>query len=80
MKTRKRKPTLEELAAESKALAKKHGLKTIDRDKLCRLAYVNSKKLPHHVIDGGVRKHWVGVGWIDHEGESPQKGDVVIVP
>lgn len=38
--------------------------KTISRSELARLAFCNSKKLPLAVNDGGVRKEWVGIGWI----------------
>lgn len=64
---------------DAKAFAKLHGLKTIKRDELCRLAFCNSKKLPHVVIDDGERKEWVGIGWIELHDQTPHKDDVVIV-
>ncbi len=38
---------------------------TITRSELARLAFCNSKRLPLAVNDGGMRKEWVGIGWID---------------
>jgi len=39
--------------------------KTIKRDELHRLSYCNSAKLPRFINDEGVRKEWIGIGWID---------------
>lgn len=50
--------------------------KTIIRSELARLAFCNSKKLPLAVNDGGVRKEWVGVGWIEN---GKPHGDEVLV-
>lgn len=38
--------------------------KTITRDEIARLAFCNSKRLPKLVNDNGVRKRWVGIGWV----------------
>ena len=40
-------------------------LKAITRKRLARLAFLNSPRLPRVVNDNGVRKEWVGIGWID---------------
>jgi len=50
--------------------------KTISRSELERLTFCNSKKLPLAVIDGGVRKEWVGIGWID---DGKPHGDEVLI-
>ena len=50
--------------------------KTIKRDKLCRLAFCNSDKLPQVINDDGHRKQWVGIGWVD---EGALQGDEVKV-
>ena len=50
--------------------------KTITRSELARLAFSNSKKLPLAVNDGGVRKEWVGIGWIE---DGKPHGDEVVV-
>ena len=42
--------------------------KTITVDELARLSHANSPKLPPVVNHDGVRKRWVGIGWVD-EGE-----------
>ncbi|GEM_PF-6906956 len=52
------------------------GQKIITRSGLTRLSFCNSKKLPLVVNDDGVRKEWVGIGWID-VGEP--RGDEVLV-
>jgi len=62
-----------------RAFAKLHGLKTIKRDVVARLAFCNSKKLPDFVFDGRTRKEWTGIGWIEVHEQDPQKGDVVII-
>lgn len=38
--------------------------KTITVEELSRLSFCNSKKLPLYINDGGIRKHWIGIGWI----------------
>ncbi len=53
-------------------------LRTMPRAEVIRLAYCNSKRLPAFVVDGGVVKRWVGIGWIA-EDRKPQKGDVELV-
>lgn len=50
--------------------------RTITRSQLSRLSICNSKKLPLSVNDGGLRKEWVGIGWIE-TGEP--HGDEVLV-
>ena len=50
--------------------------KTITRSELARLTFCNSKKLPVAVNDGGVRKEWVGIGWVE---DGKPHGDEVIV-
>jgi hypothetical protein len=50
--------------------------KTMTRSNLIRLAFCNSKKLPLVVNDGGVRKEWVGIGWI---ASGKLRGDEVLV-
>jgi len=50
--------------------------KTITRSELARLTFCNSKKLPPAVDDGGVRKEWVGIGWIEN---GKPHGDEVLV-
>lgn len=51
--------------------------KTISRSELARLTFCNSKKLPQVVNDGGVRKEWVGLGWI--EGGKPRGDEVRVI-
>ena len=51
--------------------------KTITRSELERLTFCNSKKLPPAVNDGGVRKEWVGIGWI--EGGKPHGDEVRVI-
>lgn len=41
----------------------------IAREELARLAFVNARRMPQVVNDGGRRKRWVGIGWVD-EGEA----------
>jgi len=50
--------------------------KTIARSKLAVLSACNSKKLPLAVNDYGVRREWVGIGWID---VGKARGDEVVV-
>ena len=50
--------------------------KIITRSELARLTFCNSKKLPVAVNDGGVRKEWVGIGWVE---DGKPHGDEVIV-
>lgn len=38
--------------------------KAITHSELARLMLCNSKKIPLAVNNGGVRKEWVGIGWI----------------
>jgi hypothetical protein len=49
---------------------------TIKRDELARLAALNSRDLPHLIDDGGRRKRWVGIGWVD---EGSADGTEVLV-
>ena len=41
----------------------------IARDELIKLTVTNSPDIPHVVNDGGIRKRWVGIGWVP-EGEA----------
>lgn len=55
-------------------LPKKEGSTTNKRteityDELKMLSFSNSKDLPSVINDGGRRKRWVGIGWVD-EGEA----------
>jgi hypothetical protein len=50
--------------------------KTISHSELSRLTLCNSKKIPLAVNHGGVRKVWVGIGWIAN---GKPKGDEVLV-
>lgn len=51
--------------------------KTITRSELARLTFCNGKKLPLAVNDGGIRKEWVGIGWID--GGKPRGDEVLVI-
>ena len=51
-------------------------MRTIERERLARLSFTNSPKLPLVVSDGGVRKEWVGIGWVE---DGPSRGDEVVV-
>ena len=53
------------------------GQKAITRSELARLAFCNSKKLPLVVNDSGLRKEWVGIGWI--EDGKPRGGEVLVI-
>lgn len=44
---------------------KKKKRKTIKLSQLQRMAFRNSPKMPQVVNHDGVRKEWVGIGWID---------------
>lgn len=48
----------------------------IARNLLIRLSIINSKHMPTVINDRGIRKQWVGIGWVD-EGELD--GDEVLV-
>jgi hypothetical protein len=50
--------------------------RTITRSELARLAFCNSKKLPLVVNDNGIRKEWVGIGWIAN---GKPRGDEILV-
>ena len=50
--------------------------KTITHSELARLTFCNSKKVPLAVNDRGVRKEWVGIGWI---AGGKLRGDEVLV-
>lgn len=39
--------------------------RTISRDELARLAFCNAKRMPQVVNDNGVRKRWMGIGWVN---------------
>ena len=51
--------------------------KTIKLSKLQRLAFCNSDKLPQVINHDGVRKRWVGIGWID-EGKPTGRETIVV--
>jgi hypothetical protein len=53
-------------------------LHTISRLDLVQKVFCNSKSLPQTVVDDGVVKQFVGIGWVKLDRE-PQKGDTVIV-
>ena len=50
---------------------------TITRFELSRLSFCNSKNLPLAVNDSGVRKEWVGIGWI--EVGKPRGNEVLVI-
>ncbi|MBI4660944.1 MAG: hypothetical protein HY735_19085 [Verrucomicrobia bacterium] len=50
--------------------------KTIMRSELAILSACNSKRVPLAVNDYGVRREWVGIGWID---VCEARGDEVVV-
>ena len=39
-------------------------MKEITREELHKMSWLNSKAMPQTVNDGGVRKQWVGIGWV----------------
>jgi hypothetical protein len=49
---------------------------TVKRDVLARMAAINSKDLPQLIDDGGRRKRWFGIGWVD---EGSADGTEVLV-
>jgi hypothetical protein len=49
---------------------------TITRKELGRLSFCNSRRMPTVVNDGGIRKRWVGIGWV---AEGPANGHEVKV-
>lgn len=49
---------------------------TVKRSVLVRMAAINSRDLPHLIDDGGRRKRWFGIGWVD---EGPADGTEVLV-
>ena len=51
--------------------------KTITRTELARLTFCNSRKLPLAVNDGGTRKEWVGIGWV--EAGKPHGNEVLVI-
>ncbi|MGE0825239.1 MAG: DUF4326 domain-containing protein [Candidatus Binatia bacterium] len=50
--------------------------KTITHSELSRLTFCNSEKIPLAVNHDGVRKVWVGIGWIE---DGKLRGDEVLV-
>lgn len=58
----------------SKKKAKK---KTMKLSKVQRMAFLNSPKLPQVISHHGIRKRWVGIGWVD-EGKPTGKEVVVV--
>ena len=64
---------------ESKRRAGNLGSKqtTITRFDLSRLSFCNGKNLPLAVNDNGVRKEWVGIGWI--EVGKPRGNEVLLI-
>lgn len=53
------------------------GRKTIEFKDLQTLSVVNSPKLPKAVDVAGVRKEWVGIGWV--EVGKPEGDEVIVV-
>lgn len=51
---------------------------TIRRKELAQLACINSPRLPLTVVDNGVVKKWVGIGWVT-EDRDPLPSDTVIL-
>jgi len=51
----------------------------ISRDQLARMAVVNHKRMPQVVNDGGVRKRWVGIGWLNDAEQPPKPTDPIVV-
>lgn len=72
-------PNMERLAMELKGTVKvfTSEQKTITRSELTRLTFCNSGKLPLAMNDGGVRKEWLGIGWI--EGGKPHGDEVRVI-
>lgn len=52
--------------------------KFITRKELARLSFCNSKALPKAVNDGGVRKEWVGIGWVEVQRKPTGREPVVV--
>lgn len=59
-------------------MTKRKTPKTITRAELRKLAFCNSQKIPHAVNDGGVRKEWIGIGWL--EAGKPDGSEPYLVP
>ena len=49
-------------------------IRIVLRDTIARMAFVNSDDCPSYVVEDGVRRHWVGIGWVEDR-EAPKKGD-----
>jgi hypothetical protein len=49
---------------------------TILLSRLRDLAFLNAKSMPKVISMGGVRKQWVGIGWVD---EGPADGTETLV-
>ncbi len=62
--------------AQQRDSRQKGGVKTIKRDELARRSFCNSPRMPQVVNDNGLRKQWVGIGWVT---EGPAKGNEVRV-
>lgn len=43
----------------------------VKRADIARMSFTNSPRIPKTVNDGGRRKRWVGIGWVD---EGPANG------
>ncbi len=53
------------------------GRKTIEFSELKLLSTINSEKLPQAVDVAGVRREWVGIGWV--EVGKPEGDEVIVV-
>ena len=51
--------------------------RTITVDELRRLSWADSPKMPQAVEQDGVRKEWLGIGWIDCG--TPHGDEVLVV-
>ena len=56
--------------------ARRKKQKTIKFAELKRLSFCNSPRLPKAIAVGGMRREWVGIGWID---VGPLRGDETLV-
>lgn len=48
------------------------------RGRLARMAFANSSKMPQTVNDGGVRRQWVGIGWVS-EGPADGTEEAIVI-
>lgn len=52
--------------------------RTIQRDELARLSFINSPRLPRIVNDNSILKEWVGIGWINLD-EKPHGNTIKVI-